>query len=313
MNDLSIEGQFPDFESFSNAIDQLMIMRSISRRYGREIYCHRNLLNAQITKDLNMQQLVQRFDNNKKLALLQWLTRQGPYWEDSREHASDDYLEYGDEIVTDTAIGEAASRCYKGNDSCVVSMIPSRWNSSPLQICWHHSDGDKQQVNVKNYFVAELFEEDLRSLSETVESWRQLEAVCRERFMEISFSIDAFDPLLGHPFLHSVAKQIIERLEVLKRLRLSFDILGNRTSEGHRLYQDYFTGKNAWFSGSSDNEKNDFKSELTFKHPGLVGESIFCPMHGKVKTTQTRIHFSWPIQCDSILYVVYIGPKITKT
>jgi hypothetical protein len=41
-------------------------------------------------------------------------------------------------------------------------------------------------------------------------------------------------------------------------------------------------------------------------------EKIFCTWHGKVKTPQYRIHFSWPISAVAPLYVVYIGPKITK-
>ena len=35
-------------------------------------------------------------------------------------------------------------------------------------------------------------------------------------------------------------------------------------------------------------------------------------MHGKVKTPQIRIHFSWPITASTPLYVVYVGYKITK-
>jgi hypothetical protein len=39
---------------------------------------------------------------------------------------------------------------------------------------------------------------------------------------------------------------------------------------------------------------------------------IFCPWHGKVKIEQMRMHFTFPIQHDRPVYVVYIGPKITK-
>jgi len=312
MNDLSVYGQFHNFESFVEAIDRLMIMRNKCRKFGREIYCHRNMVNAQVTKELNMQQVVQRLDKNKKSALMQWLTRQGPYWEDKREHNPEDYLEYKDEIVTDTAIGEAASRCFKGNDCRVVSMTPSRWNSSPLRICWRRSDDDSLNIDVQNHFDSESLEEDLRSSSEPINSWDQLDSICRNRFIEITFSMNAFEPLFGHPFSPGVAQRIIERIEVLEKLKTSVDQLGNRTAAGHRLYQEHFTGDKAWFSDSSDDEKRDFKSELTFKHPNIDGSTLFCAMHGKVKTPQIRIHFSSPIQSNLALYVVYVGPKITK-
>jgi hypothetical protein len=78
------------------------------------------------------------------------------------------------------------------------------------------------------------------------------------------------------------------------------------------LYQEYFTGKKAWFTDSSDSEKNRFKSQLTFKHPDVAGEDLICTWHGKVKSPQIRLHFSWPVSADTPLYVVYVGPKITK-
>ena len=137
-------------------------------------------------------------------------------------------------------------------------------------------------------------------------------SICLSRFVAITFSTDTFKSLLGYPFLPGVAQRIIERLEVLEKLKNSVDSSGNRTTEGHRLYQEHFTGDKAWFSDSSDTEKRDFKSELTFKHPGKDGSSLFCTMHGKIKTPQIRIHFTLPSQTDPELYVVYIGPKITK-
>lgn len=78
------------------------------------------------------------------------------------------------------------------------------------------------------------------------------------------------------------------------------------------MFQLHFTGDKAWFSDSSSTEKSDFRKELTFRHPMNAGEYLFCTWHGKVKTPQLRIHFSWPIRASDPLYVVYIGPKITK-
>ena len=95
-------------------------------------------------------------------------------------------------------------------------------------------------------------------------------------------------------------------------MKNSFDQQGKRTSGGHTLYQKYFTGAKAWFSDSSDREKAQFRNELTFPHPADPDKTIFATWHGKVKTPQLRIHFSWPIRADKPLYVVYAGPKITK-
>ena len=100
--------------------------------------------------------------------------------------------------------------------------------------------------------------------------------------------------------------------ELLDRLARAFDADGARTSEGHRIYQDHFTGDRGSFSDSSDSEKRDFREALTFRRPDDTGESLFCTWHGKVRRPALRVHFSWPIRFGEPVYVVYAGPKITK-
>ena len=92
----------------------------------------------------------------------------------------------------------------------------------------------------------------------------------------------------------------------------AFDATGARTTEGQRIYQDYFTGDNALFSDSSDDEKHRFREALTFPHPNERGNSLFCTWHGKVRHLTLRLHFSWPIESGEPVYVVYAGPKLTR-
>lgn len=311
VNDLSIQGQFTDIESFREAIIRLMGMRNLCRKFGHELYCHKNMANAQVTNAMKMPQAIQHFPRPEQSALMQWLTRNGPYWEDYQEHGSDDYFECNDEIVTDSAVGEAAYRCFHAGMCQLVSMIPSDWEESPLSVWWRDNGDVDKQVGVINHLDAGTIEEVLRNEQAPLESWVQLEATCRARFINIRFAEDAFSPLSGHPFVPGAAQRIIERLDILDRLKTCFHG-GTRTPEGNLIYQKYFTGDKAWFSDSSDGEKREFKRELTFKHPDNAGETLFCPMHGKVKTPQIRIHFSWPVTDNTELYVVYVGYKITK-
>jgi hypothetical protein len=312
VNDLSFHGQFPDINSFFDAIELLMAAKNKSREFGRDLYCHRNIAYAKVTSDLIMQQVVQRLGTDKRNALMSWLTRNGPYWDDARVHNSDDFMECINFVVTDTAIGEAAFRVIHGGNCQIFSIQPSEWEYSPLLVCWHRENGDNLVTNVLNHYNIELLEAALRLAPEPIVSWEQLGVVCRNRFSRIHFSADAFEPFQGHPFVPGAANRILERLNVLEQIIGCVNERGERTAEGHRLYQDYFTGEKSWFSDSSESEKNEFNSELTFKHPKLDGETLFCSWHGKVKTPQIRIHFSWPITFDTPLYVVYVGPKITK-
>lgn len=310
VNDQSICGQFPDIDSFNKAISGVMKMREIARQFEHEIYCHRNMCHAQVTNTMGMQQVIQHLKREQQRALMLWLTRHGPYWDDDRVHGPDDYLECNNQVVTDTAIGEAAFRCFNKSDYRLISLIPSSWKHTPLSVCWHKDIN--QTIAVTNYISTDVLETDLRSAPPILATWEELAHISYKRFPNLTFAKDSFKPLKGHPFVQSAAQRIIERLQVLEKMKCCFDKIGGRTPEGHKIYKEYFTGDKAWFSDSSEDEKKEFKNELTFKHPDRERETLFCTMHGKVNNSLLRIHFSWPVSQCNPLYVVYVGPKITK-
>lgn len=318
VNDLSLDGQFPDINSFRYSIQRVIEIRNIALRFGRSLYCNRNILHARITKDMVMQQAVQSLPKNERRALMTWITQHGPFWEDIRTHGPDDYIEHKDRVVTDSAVGEAAWYCLHGINRELVSFIPSDWKFSPVHVDWVLDNANKKTVAVVNQWDPSIFEDALLSAPVPINAWRQLEEIAKARFIQLTFAEDAFVHLNGHPFVDSAAERIIIILEILNRLKLCFDANGQRTPEGHELYQLYFTGKKgdggrgALFTDSSDSEKDKFGNEMTFGHPEDPKKSLMCPWHGKIQTPQFRVHFSFPIRADKPLYVVYIGPKITK-
>lgn len=311
-NDLSIHGQFPDVAAFRIAISRVMAIRQVARRFGRELHCHRNIAHTQVTQTLSMPQAIGAFSVDEKRALMQWLTRQGPFWEDTRVHGPDDYLECNEIVVTDSAVGEAAYCCFHGIERHLVSLVPSSWQFSPVLVTWIADFGAGRTVEVINHWDPDRVEAVMRAAPVPLASWEQLEKVAIARCPELTFSPDSFEDLLGYPFVPGAAERVLVLLEILHRLKSCRDEHGQRTPEGQRLYQDHFTGDKAWFSDSSDAEKRDFRTDLTFRHPTLDSQSLFCTWHGKVKTPQVRIHFTWPVGLDEPLHVVYVGPKITK-
>lgn len=242
---------------------------------------------------------------------MQWLTRLGPFWDEIQEHSSDDWYECNGDIVTDTAVGEAAYCILRGIHRRLVSMTPSSWTTSPLSVVWH-DNRDTRRVDVLNYWDADELQVALAATAAPLASWTDLEVAARSLYRDLTFSQDSFEPLNGLPFAKGVAENLFQRLNILHDFKNCFDERGERTSRGHDTYQQHFTGDKAWFSDSTDWEKLAFRQELTFPHPVHTGEYLFCTWHGKVKTPQLRIHFSWPIRANEPLYVVYIGPKITK-
>lgn len=313
LNDLSLHGQFASIHAFQDAIQSIMGIRNKMKQFGCELYCHRNLVQAQVTYDSTIRQAVQQFEKNERGAVMGWLTQHGPFWEDNRSHDSDDYFEYQELVVTDTALGEAAYRCFLGSEYHIFSLAPSNWMITPIPVAWHR---DKVvSIEVTNHWDISTLETALKATSPPIQSWEQLATIMPIRCTNLTFAADSFDPLCGNPFVNSAARRIVELLETLNKLKSYFDTQGQRTAEGQRIYQDHFTGEEAWFTDSSDSEKNEFKAELTFNHPANDTENLFCTWHGKINTpkkNKMRIHFSWPICVDKPLYVVYIGQKLTK-
>jgi hypothetical protein len=318
VNDLSLHGQFMDLASFRDAIARVMSIRQIARRFGLELQCHRNIAQAQVTTTVTMPQAVQALTKNERRALLQWLTQHGPFWEDMRNHGPDDWLEFKGGIVTETAIGEAAWRCLNGIESGLVSFSPSQWLFSPVAVDWIPSTSGRTTVGVLNHWEPDAVEAFLQATPAQMASWGHLELLAKARCTQLTFAVDAFESMNGHPFNLGTARRLLFILGTLNRLKSCFDVDGQRTPEGHQIYRDFFTGKKgdggrgALFCDSSDSEKRDFEANMTFKHPADSRYTLFCSWHGKVQTPQFRVHFSWPVRADEPLYVVYVGPKITK-
>ncbi len=310
-NDLSIHRQFHDISTFRIALKRLMAIRNVVKRYRREVYCHRSLVSVRVMPDVYMQQAIQGLTKDEQRSVMQWLTR-GPFWEDKRLHSGDDWLECRGDVVTDTAVGEAAYRCLNRTETSLVSLIPSSWDFSPALVKWRKNSEEVETVDVSNYRDIDTLEAALRAAPSQITSWEMLANVSADRYTQLTFSSDCFNPLKGYPIVPKAIQDILNRLEVLNQLKICFDTEGKRTNEGHRLYQKHFTGKRAWFSDSSDTEKDKFKQKLTFSHPTRVGKFLFCPWHGKVNFhPPIRIHFSSPVTAVDPLYIVYVGPKLT--
>ena len=305
LNELSIHEQFYSPPKLREAIGRIMTMRNIARRFGREVYCHRSALYRAVRPGTP---LVQMLSREQLTATVQWLTRQGPFWEDAPRHDPNEWFECNGEPVTEAGLAEAAYCSTIGMDRRMISLTPSNWEYSPITVTWWRDDTTSTDFELGNYRNPHVLEADLRQADPTIDSWSQLETVSRQRFQQLSFTANSFRYLDGQPFAPGAAARILSRLDILDRL---WD-RGLESPEGRRLYEDHFTGDRAWFSDSSQREKRKFKQELSFPSPVAGGETLFCTWHGKVNHPPYRIHFSWPVPPGDKLHVVYVGLKITR-
>ena len=300
--------------SFRDAFALLMTMRATAGDFGREVYCHRAILTVEAMPGVPMQQALGRLSESERRSAMRWLTNGGPFWDDLRQHSDDDYLESRGEVVTDSAVGEAAYRTLHAVECSLISVVPSDWDYSPVDVIWRRGAEalEDQSTTLENWRDSASLEAKLQRAVPLVRSWNDLRNAGTNRFSDLTFAGNCFDPLRGVPFAKSAAERILVLLGILDRFARAFEADGRRTPEGHRIYQDYFTGDKALFSDSSNSEKHDFRNKLTFLHPSDPGSSLFCTWHGKVSHMTLRVHFSWPIRAGEPVYVVYVGPKLTK-
>ena len=312
VNDLSLHGQFADSHAFRDSIARVMLIRQIAEKHLSVLYCHRNFVNRLVTSQESVYEAVKSFSREEKLAVMAWLCRHGPFWDDDRQHNGEDWYECAGNIVTDSAVGEAAHYIRHGVDRRLVSLKPSDFVCNPVSVELVFEDDNRDTVDVLNYSEPEDVDALFAAAPKALRCWAALEALSVSRFRHLTFAEGAFEALQRQPFKQGVAERMLVLLDVLHRLKLSFNLSGRRTEIGDALYNKHFTGDKAWFSDESHTNKVKFRNELTFPNPGIPGENLFCPMHGKVKSPQYRLHFSWPITADCPTYVVYAGPKITK-
>ena len=226
-----------------------------------------------------------------------------------RQHSPDDYLECGDEVVTDSAVGEAAFCTISGIDRQLVSFTPSSWHYSPVRVTLV-ADG-RIATEVVNWSDTSKLSIALEGIEPPINTWGELEAVCLGRYQRLRFSRDAFRPLIGLPFSSTAAEYIKSRLHTLNEVMACRDETGNFTPAAKPTLDAHLTRGSAQFSDSSTEEKRDFESKLAFPHPEMPGETLHCTWHGKVKPLLIRLHFRWPVPPGEDLYVVYVGRKLT--
>ena len=317
VNELSMHGQHVSEEEFVESIERIMKIRHHIRRFGQELICSRSIFSSTGYAKKILGECLNVLPIDRRRAVFSWLAKSGPFWDDYRMHTDDDYVECNGTVVTGSSVGEVAWQCLFGTQHGLVSFSPSVWLVNLIRVV-AHLPNQERSVDISNFWDAHEIEVFLATHPAPIESWKQLDRHCTTRFENLRFVAGAFDYLKPVPFSSAAAKRIVVLLGVLDRMQTCFDPSGSRNAEGNELYQLYFTGRKgdggsgAAFSDSSDDEKSDFRQEMSFIDPTRPGPKIFCPWHGKVHTPQLRIHFSGPPTAVGPLPIYYIGPKITK-
>ncbi|MBF0553839.1 MAG: hypothetical protein HQK96_04695 [Nitrospirae bacterium] len=319
LNELSLECQFNNVSEFYAATNEVFKCRSLINRFGYMLYYKGNLSDKLVCHDTTFRGAIQAHpDRNKKSSILSWITKEGPFWE--MEPVQTDYdtfkLHNIDADMMDSSLVEAAKRKYNQIDCNTVSYSPSSYNSTPIEILMEKlSNGLKEQIEVENFWKFTVLSDFLNKKdTDRVQTWDGLIQWAKRNCTHLFFADYILEKLNPCPYSQGIASRVQVLLKILDELNMCMsDKTGNSKKRIDEIFKQFFTGGDeATFTPESFSNKEKHKQKLTFKHPE-GGTDLFCHYHGKIKERQFRIHFNWPKQTsDEKLYIVYIGPKITK-
>lgn len=315
VNDLSLHGQFDDHLAFRQSLGEVILCRDYATRYRRTLRVPHSMVKRRVTPQLDFRQAVQATgDTDFIRRILVWLSKHGPFVEDDLLRNPNEYLALSDgTVVTEEAIGEAAARSFQGLPTGLISFIPSHYRRTPIEVNWYRDDDTVEHCDLSNCWEAQKLQDVLQSYRPHPENWSDFIAQLPDRFLHLTFLPELEQYLEGITFSPYLVQRSFVLLDVLNRLKTCFDAEGQRTAAGEELIDNYFRRDKALFSDASDSEKNDagLRTRMTFRDPD--GQELICFWHGKVKRPiQFRIHFSYPIQSHTPLYIAYIGEKRTK-
>lgn len=313
VNDLSLCGQYGDATAFLADLKSLMQARKRLPVLGQKMFCSRELHTRPVTKNMDFREAVKSQPNNVPVQLvLAWLTKFGPFWEDTREFNEDDYFELGGVDVTDLGVGEAARNQIAGRQASCFSFAGGGFDYTPISVQHGLIEQPLGTNHIPNIWDLNTLCQIAQATVPAPENWVQMLSQAQGRFDNLLFSPDAIDSLKKEPFSSYVVERVFALLAVLQEFVSCLNEDGSHSDRNHELIAQHFSGVKAWFTDESETNKRDFNDKMSFPDPDNEGEHIFCSWHGKIKSPQYRIHFEWPLPGRSKFRIFYIGPKITK-
>ena len=314
INDSSIAGQYQTPVDFIADLSQLLAARSQIPLLAAQMYCSRGLYSRPVSPSYDFQTAVRSTGDRSLITLvLNWLSKAGPFWEESRQAVADDYFECHGADVTDQGLGEAARRVLSSNSGSTYSFANSGFDYTPLPVVHGLAEEPLGTVHIQNHWDISGLRVAAENATPPPLNWGQMLAQIQDRYEQLNIVPSCIAPLNGQPFNRYVVERVNELLSVLNEYVACFSEAGELTARNNEIFVQHFTGEKSWFSDESTTNKREYKSQLTFVDPCNTASEIFCPWHGKIKTPQYRIHFEWPPRLRERLRVFYIGPKITKS
>jgi hypothetical protein len=309
-NDASLHGQFASGTQLFEAFGLIFRIRNEVQRSGFRLEVNRRITERPAITGQTLRQVIGKAGNpENKRRILSWLDKDGPFWDDPPIHSGSEYFECDGEVVTDTALAEACNLMALSTESAVVSLTPSKFSQNLIEILWRgRVDGDRSW-QILNFFSEPLLVRYLNGIAKPPASWSQVLDWTKVNCPTLLLSPDILSQL-PTTFFSSAAQRALVLFKALDEINSALQ--QGKTGKFDELRRLWMQGDKARMTDSSDGEKDDFATEMNFKHP-VTRRVVACTWHAKIKTPQFRIHFEWPKQNEQdALFIGYFGPKLTK-
>ncbi len=316
LNDHSLQGQFDDHAQFRETMELLLRARQRSE-YLRQMRTTVSFSTRSVSHGYDFRTVASTWRGTPLLtAVLSWVGKHGPFIEDDRQFEEDDLFHYKHVDVTDGGLGEAARR-EKNQQAAVTFSFQGGeidFASDPLDVVHGFAEDPFDIYPIKNYWEIRALEKAVLQLVPPAANWREMVEHARNSFPNLvlpdalytdgRLSREPFDPVIRDRFY--VLMSYLDQY-------MSDRPNGVEGSVAQSIVKDHFHGDRAAFTAESKSNQADFQGEMTFADP-LDGErTIFAHWHGKISHKFYRVHFEWPVPpAQSVLKVVYVGPKLTK-
>jgi len=317
LNDASLQGQFVTTVAFGNALRVLMEARARSAALKQGLHTSRTMLTAPATSTMNMGKALAELSKEERdlVAIVRrWIDKNGPFIEDDRLSARDDYFEFEGLDVTDTGLGEAARRVAATFDAETFSFSGGSvdFTGSPLGVDQGLREDRLGRHDVPNQTDPGRLAEAAQDAEPLPDTWQAMVRYAQARFTNLNIAELHENKMLSREaFEASLRDRFLEDLLILDTYVNHRTVDGTEEAEARSIREKYFIGKHARITDESDENKNAFRDEMTFRRQ--TGENYFAPWHSKMKHRQFRLHFEWPLATHrQTLEVFYYGPKITK-
>lgn len=311
LNERSLEGQFASAHLFMANLQLVMKCQRDVRAKGFPLYVRSLLVGNPATSEATFSDILYSSGNRDLIAQVRiWLMKDGPFWDQPKQHGENEWFECLEELVTDSSVAEAAWQQEQGTVAAVFSFTGSRFTISPLEVTWRERLEGETEHSIPNFWDSENLLAFIATQRQPVRSWEELIDYAGIRFPNLTIGASILNELASRPFVNSIASRALELLRVLDELN-DCVVRGDALAETAILTK-YFSGSRSWFSGESQGRRNneDVKSGMTFCDP-RTGTDLYCPWHGKISHQYFRLHFEWPkVDRTSKLLVVYLGPHL---